>query len=49
MQDVNEQIYSLLLDISIKMDSIVLELENLGREVESIRNLNEAFVEALEE
>ena len=49
MQDVNEQIYSLLLDISLKMDSIVLELENLGREVESIRNLNEAFVEALEE
>ena len=30
MQDVNEHIYSLLLDISIKMDSIVLELENLG-------------------
>lgn len=49
MQDVNEQIYSLLLDISLKMDSIVLELENLGREVESIRNLNEAFVETLEE
>ena len=49
MQDVNEQIYSLLLDISLKMDSIVLELENLGREVESIRNLNEAFVEVLEE
>ena len=49
MQDVNEQIYSLLLDISLKMDSIVLELENLGREAESIRNLNEAFVEALEE